>query len=454
MGNEVSNQVTIPTSRSPVLRKTPTGIQGVDELTGGGLPKGRSTLLCGGAGSGKTLLAMEFLVRGAKEFGEPGVFIAFEERIEELVQNSASLGHDLRSLTAEKKLAIDHVSTDRSETSESGGYDLGGLFIRLEHAIDSIGAGRVVVDSIEALFAGLTGTGKTSLAAHFPRAATEAGERCLWFVHEESASQVLRNMSSIGLDLAPAVRSGMLRLQADPPTIFGLEMHLLTMHKLVKEFKPRNVILDSISNFTTIGSEIEIEVMPMRLINLFKTQQITSLFTSLTTGDTPMEDNDTRLSSLVDTWILLREIESGAERNRVLHLLKSRGMAHSNQIREFLLTDHGVALRDVYLGPSGVLLTGSALLVQQAHDQAQSVLQEQEAGGRKRELEHKREVMEAQVAALRAGFEIEQVKALRSVAQDDERATVLTDDRVQMAKQRQADARNPKKAIRNKARGS
>ncbi|HYW84237.1 MAG TPA: ATPase domain-containing protein, partial [Spirochaetia bacterium] len=229
---------------------------------------------------------------------------------------------------------------------------------------------------------------------------------------------------------------------------------LLAMHKLVKEFNPRSVIMDSISNFTTIGSEVEIKAMLMRLIDLFKMRQITSLFTSLTTGDTFVEANDTRLSSLMDTWLLLREIESGAERNRVLHLLKSRGMAHSNQIREFRLTDHGVELRDVYLGPSGFLLTGSALLVQQAHEQAQAVVREQEAGGKKRELEHKRLAMEAQIATLRAEFEIEQIKALRAVAQDEERATVLTDDRVQMAKQRQADAVKARKTLKHKSGGA
>jgi circadian clock protein KaiC len=574
------------TSRTPVLRKIATGIQGLDELTDGGLPKGRSTLLCGGAGSGKTLLAMEFLLRGAKEFKEPGVFVAFEEQTEELAQNFASLGHDLKALVAQKKLAIDFVNIERSEVQEAGEYDLGGLFIRLEQAIDSIGAQRVVLDSMDVLFSALTntailrdelrrllrwlktkgvtaiitaeqgagsltrtgleeyvadcvilldhrvtaqmftrrlrvvkyrgsshgtnefpflidesgvsilpitsmglkykagtervssgiprlnammggrgyyrggsvlvsgsaGTGKTSVAAHFAQATAADGERCLWLAYEESPSQIIRNMRSIGLDLAPAVQSGMLRLQAVPPTIFGLEMHLLAMHKLVKEFNPRSVIMDPISNFS--GSEVEIKAMLMRLIDLFKMRQITSLFTSLTTGDTFVEANDTKLSSMMDTWLLLREIESGAERNRVLHLLKSRGMAHSNQIREFLLTDRGVELRDVYLGPSGFLLTGSALLVQKANEKAQAVLREQEGGDKKRELEHKRQAMEAQIASLRAEFEIDQIKALKVVGQDKELATVLTDNRAQMAKQRQADAVKATSTKKHKSGGS
>lgn len=559
---------------APRLRKIPTGIQGLDELTEGGLPEGRSTLLCGGAGSGKTLLAMEFLVRGVKEFEEPGVFIAFEEQIAELAENFASLGHDIESLVAQGKLAVDFVDVSRNELGETGGYDLGGLFIRLEYAIDSVGARRVVLDSIEQLFSGLSntaiiraelrrlfhwlkakgvtaiitaeqgdgaltrdgleeyvadcvilldhrmtaqtftrrirvvkyrgskhgtsefpflideggisilpitsmglkyevgtervssgilrldamlggkgyyrgasilvsgsaGTGKTSLAAHFAQRSAAGGERCLWLAYEESPGQIIRNMRSIGVDLMPAVKSGLLQLQAVPPTTYGLEMHLLTTHKLVKEFTPRCIIMDSISNFSSIGSEIEIKGMLMRLIDLFKMRQITSMFTSLTVGEAFVEANSTKLSSLMDSWLLLREIESGAERNRVLHLLKSRGMAHSNQIREFLLTDHGVELRDVYLGSSGLLLTGSALLVEQAHEQAQAVAGKQEAGTKKRELEYKQQAIEAQIAALRAEFEIERLKALKIDAQDEERDTVLTGDRVQMARQRQADA--------------
>jgi circadian clock protein KaiC len=588
MGSKSSTQRTRKSSRTPVLLKVPTGIQGLDELTDGGLPKGRSTLLCGGAGSGKTLLAMEFLVQGVEQFGEPGVFVSFEERTEELAENFVSLGHDLNSLVVQKKLAFDFILIERSELGESGDYSIEGLFIRLEHAIDDIGASRVVLDSIEQLFGGLgnagilraelrrlflwlkakgvtaivtaeqgdgsltrrgmeeyvadcvilldhrltaqmftrhlrivkyrgsdhetnefpflidksgisilpitsmglsyeaskerissgiprldamlggrgfyrgssllvsgtAGTGKTSLAAHFALASAARGERCLWLSSDESPDQVMRNMRSIGLELAPAVKSEILLFHAVPPTVFGLEMHLLTVHKLVRDFKPRNVIMDSISNFVTIGSEVEIRSMLMRLIHLFKMRQITSLFTSLTTGEAFVETADTRLSSLMDTWLLLREIESGAERNRVLHLLKSRGMAHSNQIREFLLTDHGVELRDVYLGPSGFLLTGSSLMVQHAHEQAQAIEREQEAGAKKRELEHKRRAMEAQIAALQAEFEIEQLKALRVIEQEEARATVRTDDRVQMAKQRQADAAKARKPSRRKAGGS
>ncbi|MBN1834309.1 MAG: circadian clock protein KaiC [Spirochaetales bacterium] len=571
------------TSRAPALRKSLTGIQGLDELTGGGLPKGRSTLVCGGPGSGKTLLAMEFLVHGAIEFSEPGVFVGFEEKAEALAQNFVSLGFDLNTLVAQKRLAIDCVSHELSEISESGEYDLGGLFIRLEHAIGSIGAGRVVIDGIDQLFSGLTdmdilraelqrlflwlktkgvtaivtaeqgegdltrhgleeyaadcvilldhrvtahmstrrlrvvkyrgsshstnelpflidesgvfilpvtatelkypastervssgiprldammggggyrrgstvlvsgspGTGKTTLAAHFARAAVAGGERCLWLASEEAPIQIIRNMGSIGIDLAPAAQSGLLRLQGIIPTTLDLETHLLNVYRLTNEFAPQRVIMDSVSNFVTLGREGEIKTMLMQLTGLFKTQRITSLFTSLMGVETPMTASDIAASSLMDTWLVLREIQSGAERNRILYLLKSRGMAHSNQIREFLLTDSGVELRDVYVGPSGDLLTGSALLDQKAREQADTVVEEQEAEARKRELQDKRRAMVAQIAALRAAFDIERIKARTVLEQDEKRATVLTEDRVQMAEQRRADAvekpRGPRK---------
>jgi circadian clock protein KaiC len=289
------------------------------------------------------------------------------------------------------------------------------------------------------LVSGSAGTGKTSLAAYFAHGTSARGERCLWFAFDESSSQIIRNMRSIGVDLAPAVQSGMLRLHADRPTTFTLETHLVAMHKQVNEFKPRTVVIDPISNFMAIGSEVEIKSMLTRLIDYFKMQQITALFTCLTTGGTFSEATEAGVSSLMDTWLLLRDIECGAERNRVLHMLKSRGMAHSNQVREFLITDQGVELLDVYLGPSGVLLTGSARLVQKSQEEAQVVVRKQEVEGHERELEYKRQAMEAQIAALRAGFEIDHLKALKTIAQDGERARVVADDRGQMAKQRQAD---------------
>jgi len=571
--NEPKN-VTRKPRRSPSLLKGPTGIQGLDELTGGGLPQGRPTLLCGSAGCGKTLLAMEFLVRGGVDSGEPGVFMAFEESTEELAKNFASLGHDLKALVAQKKLALEFVHIERSDLKETGEYDLEGLFIRLGHAIDSIGAKRVVLDTVEALFSGLSntailraelrrlfrwlkekgltaiitgergetsltrygleeyvadcvilldhrvdgqmatrrlrivkyrgsthgtseypflideggisilpitsmglkhkactervssgiprldammggkgyyrgssvlasgaaGTGKTSLAAYFAHAAAVRGERCLWFAFEESSSQIIRNMRSIGIDLEPAVRRGTLRFHAERPTMFGLEMHLVTIHKLVNQFRPRVVIIDPVTDFAALGGEAEIKAMLTRLIDFFKMQQITALFTSLTAGGTFAESTDVGVSSLMDTWLLLRDVQNGAERNRVLLLVKSRGMAHSNQVREFLLTDHGVELRDVYVGPSGDLLTGSARMALEAQEKAQSLVREQEIEGKNRELERKRQAMEAQIAVLRAEFKVGQAEAAKTIGQDQARAGVLAGDRVQMARLRQADA--------------
>jgi len=562
------------TLQTSALPKAPTGIRGLDQLTGGGLPQGRPTLLCGSAGCGKTLIAMEFIVRGATQFGEPGVFMAFEERIEELAQNFASLGHDLNALVAQNKLALDFVRVEQSEIEEAGEYDLEGLFVRLGHAIDRIGAKRVVLDTIETLFSGLTnaailraelrrlfrwlkdkgvtaiitgergeasltrygleeyvadcvimldhrvtenmstrrlrivkyrgsshgtgeypflidkggvsllpitalglqheastervpsgqpgldammggegyyrgssvlvsgtaGSGKTSLAAHFAVAAAARDERCLWFTFEESANQITRNMRSIGIDLARPVQQELLHFHAERPTMSGLEMHLVTMHKLVQEFQPRVVIIDPITNFTALGSVLEIKAMLTRLIDYFKQQQITALFTSLISGGRAEESPEVGVSSLMDTWLLLRDIECGAERNRVLHLLKSRGMAHSNQVREFLLTDSGVELREVYLGPSGALLTGSARGALEAQEQAQAVVRKQEGAGLTRALERKRDALEAQITALRAEFSIEEAELQRGIAQGEARIAMLAGDRVEIGRQRQGEA--------------
>ncbi|MCZ7626005.1 MAG: KaiC 1 [Candidatus Methylomirabilota bacterium] len=478
---------------TPTLPKSPTGIQGLDEITGGGLPKGRPTLVCGGAGCGKTLLAMEFLVRGAVQFGEPGVFMAFEESAKELTQNVASLGFDLHALIARKKLSLDHVRIERSEIEETGEYDLEGLFIRLGHAIDVIGARRVVLDTVESLFSGLpnelivraelrrlfqwlkakevtaiitsergngtltrqgleeyvsdcvilldhrvtdqastrrlrivkyrgsahgtneypflidehgmtvlpitsvglahpvsteriatgirgldamlggkgyyrgstalvsgtAGSGKTSLAAHFADAACRRKERVLYFAFEESPDQVTRNMRSIGIDLRPWKQKGLLQFHAIRSTYYGLEMHLTMMYKAITAFGPHVVIVDPITSFVVDGHQIEVKAMLMRLIDFLKTHQITALCTSLTAGGATLEHTDTAVSSLIDTWLLLRDVEAGGERNRAMYILKSRGMAHSHQIREFLLTDRGVDLREIYVGPGGVP-TGSA----------------------------------------------------------------------------------------------
>ncbi len=584
MKHKEPKPVTRKPRRTPSLPKTPTGIQGLDELTYGGLPQGRPTLLCGSAGCGKTLLAMEFLVRGAVDSGEPGVFMAFEENTGELATNFASLGYDLKALVAQKKLVLDFVPIERSEIEETGEYDLEGLFIRLGQAIDSIGAKRVVLDTVETLFSGFSntaimraelrrlfrwlkekgvtaiitgergeksltrygleeyvadcvilldhrvegqiatrrlrivkyrgsahgtseypflideggisiwpvtamglthhartervssgvprldammggkgfyrgstvlvsgtsGTGKTSLAAHFAHAAAARGERCLWLAFEESSSQIIRNMRSIGIDLEPAVRRRALRFYAVRPTICGLEMHLVTMQKEVSQFRPEVVIIDPVTNFASLGSDTEVKAMLTRLIDFFKNQQITAFFTSLTKGGTPLEATDLGISSLMDTWLLLRDVQNGAERNRFFDVVKSRGMSHSHQMREFLLTDHGVELRDVYVGPSGLLLAGGARKTLEAQEKAQTLLRKQETESKKQNLERKRQAMEAQMAVLQAEFEVEQAGAVKTIGQDQTRAGVLADDRAQMARQRQSNVGAAEKAPKRK----
>lgn len=476
-----TNRTTDPST--PTLPKAPTGIDGLDEIIGGGLPKGRPTLVCGSAGCGKTLLAIEFLVRGATEFGEPGVLMAFEETADELTQNVRSLGFDLQDLVAQKKLVVDYVYVERSEIDETGEYDLEGLFIRLGHAIASIGAKRVVLDTIESLFSGLAntailraelrrlfrwlkdkgvtaiitgergdgaltrngleeyvsdcvilldhrvteqlstrrlrivkyrgsthgtnefpfligesgisvlpitsvgldhpanddrvssgvaaldvmldgqgffrgasilvsgaaGTGKTSVAAQFAVAACARGERCLFFAFEESPSQLVRNMRSIGLDLECWVKEGLLIIRSVRPTLFGLESHLTVMIKMVKDLKPQAIIVDPVTSLLGAGAGIDVRSMLVRLIDLFKMQGVTSLFTSLTHGGENEARSEAAVSSLIDTWLMLHETETNGERRGLLSILKSRGMAHSKKISGFRLTNHGIALTDADL---------------------------------------------------------------------------------------------------------
>jgi circadian clock protein KaiC len=554
------------------LPKAATGIQGLDEITGGGLPQGRPTLICGSAGCGKTLLAIEFLVRGATEFGEPGVFLAFEETAEELAQNVRSLGFDLEELAVQNKLLVDYVHVERSEIEETGEYDLEGLFIRLGHAIDTLGAKRVVLDTIETLFGGLSndailraelrrlfrwlkskevtavitaergdgsltrqgleeyvsdcvilldhrvienlstrrlrivkyrgtvhgtneypflidesgisvlpitsvglqheaseeqistgiprldamlggagvyrgtsvlisgtaGTGKTSLAGHFADAACRRGERCLYLAFEESQAQMIRNMRSIGLDLAPWINNGLLRFHATRPTAYGLESHLAGIHKQVQELEPQVVIVDPISNFLKAGVGNEAEAMLMRLIDFLKSRQITAFFTGLTHAGDALEQTQTGISSLIDTWILLRDIELGGERNRGMYILKSRGMAHSNQIREFLLTQNGVELKDVYVGPEGVL-TGSLRLAQEAREQAAVLSRQQNIERRQRELERKRRALDVQLAALRGQFEADEEELRLLIAEEENATDRVRQNQEEMARSRRAE---------------
>lgn len=462
------------------LEKAPTGIHGLDEISLGGLPRGRTTLVCGGPGSGKTLLGMEFLVKGALHYNEPGVFMCFEENLDELTTNLASLGYNLKEIIESKRLVIDPIYVERSEIEETGEYDLEGLFIRLEHAIKSVGAKRVVLDTIESLFAGLSnesilraelrrlfrwlkdrgmtavitgergkdgltrhgleeyvsdcvifldqrilnqiatrrlrilkyrgsvhgtneypfiigdhgievfpitslslqypvsekrvssgipsldemlddkgyyegstilisgtaGTGKTSFACKFVDAACRRGEHCLYFSFEESKEQILRNLRSIGTDLKPWVEKGLLEFYNQRPTSYGLESHLISSFRAIKDTKPDAVIIDPISNLSAIGSLRDVKTMLTRMIDHMKNKNITTLLLSLTSDGDPLEGTEEGISSLADTWLILRDLEINEKRTRRIFILKSRGMAHSNKIREFLLSDKGIELLD------------------------------------------------------------------------------------------------------------
>ena len=558
--------------RRRLLPKSPTSIQGFDEITGGGLPKGRPTLVCGGAGCGKTLFAMEFLVRGVTQHNEPGVFMSFEETEKELAANVSSLGFDLDDLVRRKKIWIEHLHLERAENEQSGEYDLEGLFIRIHHAIESIGAKRVVLDTLESLFSGLpnplilraelrrlltwlktknvttiltaergegsltrqgmeeyvsdcvilldhrvdnqssirrmrvvkyrgsthgtneypflidqdgfsvlpvtslglnyasskeristgiprldtmltgkgyfrcstvlvsgtAGTGKTSLAAQFVEAACRRGERVLFFTFEESPSQLVRNMRSIGIHLEPWEKKGLLQFHAARPTIYGLETHLTTIIKLINKFEPDIVILDPINAFVLGDNQSEVKAMLLRLVDFLKMKRITAFFTSLTSSGENVEMTDIYISSLIDTWLLLRDIEIGGERNRGLYVLKSRGMAHSNQIREFKLTDHGIELLDVYVGSEGVL-TGSARLSQEIKDEAELVSRQQELARKQIGLKRRRDAMEAQIVLLRSEFEAEEMEALRGIGIDKEVNERFRKAKAKMAKSRKSD---------------
>jgi circadian clock protein KaiC len=555
------------------LPKAPTGISGLDEITLGGLPRGRPTLVCGAAGCGKTLLAMEFLLRGAEQHGETGVFMAFEESEQDLSQNVRSLGFDLDKLIADHKIAVDHVHIEPAEIHETGEYDLEGLFLRLGMAIDSVGAKRVVLDTLEALFGGFTnqallraelrrlfrwlkdkgvtavitaergegsltrqgleeyvsdcvilldhrvneqvstrrlrivkyrgsthgtneypflidengihvlpltslqlnhaasserissgvprldhmlggegyyrgssvlisgtaGTGKTSLSAYFANATCARGERCLYLAFEESPAQLVRNMKSIGLDLGPWIKKGLLRLEASRPTLLGIEAHLALIHKTVNEFEPQVVIVDPISNFSSAGSGTAVEAMLLRLIDFLKSRQVTAMFVNLTAGGNAWEHTDVGVSSLIDTWILLRDIELAGERNRGLYVLKSRGMRHSNQIREFLITPEGIRLEDVYIGPEGVL-TGSMRAAQEDREKAATLAREQDIELKQRDLARKRAALEAQIAALRTEFDAVEDESKRVAEQDRTREQQFVTDRSTAALRRGADA--------------
>jgi circadian clock protein KaiC len=558
------------------LVKVPSGIKGLDVITGGGLPKGRPALISGGPGCGKTLFAMEFIIRGITDYNDPGVFVAFEEKIDDLKKNFKSMGFDLDDLVGQKKLILDHIFIDRTEIEETGEYDLEGLFIRLGAMIDEVGAKRIAIDTLEAIFSGFgneailrselrrlflwlknkgitavvtgergdrtitkygleeyvadcvitldhrvtnqiatrrlrivkyrgsvhgtdeypflisqdgisvlpitsmslshtvtkerigsgiprldtmlggegyyrgssilvsgqAGTGKTSIAATFADAVCQGDEKCLFMIFEESASQLMRNMRSIGLDLEQWMKKGLLKFHAVRPTAYSLEMHLSTMLKLIEEFEPQVIIVDPISNLYPIGDDIQVRSMLMRLIDHAKSRHVTGLFTNLSsdegTNAYALEATRMHVSSLMDAWIILKNIEGNGERNRAFSIIKARGLAHSNQLHEFVLTSQGIQLLDLYKGSEGVLF-GSARVAQERREAAGRIIRNEEIERRQRELDRKKRIMENEIAMLKEKFARDEDEIRILIEQDLSREKTAEQGQEELAYLRKAE---------------
>lgn len=561
------------------LEKSCTGIKGLDEISGGGLPKGRTTIVCGGPGCGKTMLGIEFLVRGATEFNEPGVLLAFEETPQEMARNVASLGFDLNGLVERKKLFFEYVYIEPSEIEEAGDYDLEGLFVRLQNAIETVGAKRVLLDTVEAIFSGFknigvlraeirrlfrwlkdrgmttmvtaergegtltrhgleeyvsdcvilldhriseqtstrrmrivkyrgsshgsdeypflideqgvsvlpitslelqhaastervssgigdlddmlegegyfrgssvlisgtAGTGKTTLATSFADATCRRGEKCLYIAFEESLGQLSRNMRSVGFELNPWIKKGLLIHRAWRPSQYGMEMHLLRIHKLIEQFQPKAVVIDPVTNLISGSTAKDVQAMLTRLLDFLKMRKVTALFTSLTAAGESLEHTNLAISSLIDTWVLLRDIELNGERNRAVYLVKSRGMAHSNQLREFVMGKNGIRLIPAYVGVGGVL-TGSSRLAQQAKEKSEMLSREQEIERQKVELDRQRQALQVQIAALQSESVAKEHQMKRLIEQAQQRERVLVTDEEAMSHSRGVNTSNGRKA--------
>lgn len=561
------------------LEKSCTGIKGLDEISGGGLPKGRTTIVCGGPGCGKTMLGIEFLVRGATEFNEPGVLLAFEETPQEMARNVASLGFDLNGLVERKKLFFEYVYIEPSEIEEAGDYDLEGLFVRLQNAIETVGAKRVLLDTVEAIFSGFknigvlraeirrlfrwlkdrgmttmvtaergegtltrhgleeyvsdcvilldhriseqtstrrmrivkyrgsshgsdeypflideqgvsvlpitslelqhaastervssgigdlddmlegegyfrgssvlvsgtAGTGKTTLATSFADATCRRGEKCLYIAFEESLGQLSRNMRSVGFELNPWIKKGLLIHKAWRPSQYGMEMHLLRIHKLIEQFQPKAVVIDPVTNLISGSTAKDVQAMLTRLLDFLKMRKVTALFTSLTAAGESLEHTNLAISSLIDTWVLLRDIELNGERNRAVYLVKSRGMAHSNQLREFVMGKNGIRLIPAYVGVGGVL-TGSSRLAQQAKEKSEMLSREQEIERQKAELDRQRQALQVQIAALQSESVAKEHQMKRLIEQAQQRERVLVTDEEAMSHSRGVNTSNGRKA--------
>jgi circadian clock protein KaiC len=563
-----STDVKNPGERPRVqLPKSPTGINGFDEITDGGLPTGRPSLVCGPPGTGKSVFAVQFLVNGATQYGEPGVFLTFEESRDELVANVRSLGFDIDELERDGRLLVDAL-TLTPQAVETGEFDLEALMVRLTWAVDQIGAKRVAIDNVEALFvafnrpalvrselrrlfrwikdqgltavitgergedlltqhgiqeylsdcvvvldhrvvqdvatrrmrvlkyrgsvhgrneypfligadgfdvlpitslgleqpvssqrvstgidgldemlggqgvfqgsgvlvSGTSGTGKTTIASNFADAACRRGEVVLFFSFEESQAEIERNMSSVGLDLASWAEQGLLHFHCERPTTRGLEDHLATMEQMTQKLAPDLVVIDPVSSLSRGSTPSDVSSMLLRQIYFLKSTGITAVMTVLN-EESGLEHPIQSISSLVDTWLHVVILQTFEERNRGLYVRKARGMAHSNQIREFVLSDDGVSLIPVFVGPQGVL-TGSARVAAESAERATALELTEESEELALALERRREAVESHVAELRADFAAEESLTHRLIQTSEQRQKAARLDRLKQGRRR------------------
>ena len=529
-----------------------TGVKGLDDVLGGGIPQGHAMLLVGKPGTGKSILSMEYLLHGIELHKENGVYISFEESEKQIISNAASFGWKFEEMVKKNKLAISYIDMQPEQMRTVGDYDLSALILRVKGAIKKVNARRVVIDGINNLLStfdderiirsdllrlireikevnatifitgerghdswskmgfeeyladglmhldnrtdgnyqtreiqvvkcrginhytgkspfiinsegmsirplitadfdykvlksrvstgiadidnmlggkglyrgstvyitGPSGAGKTSISSSFANGACSRGERALFLAFEESSDQIIRNMKSIGLSLDKWVNEKLLYFYTARATTNSLEGHLDNIMTMVREVEPTCVVLDPISAFRPIANENETKLMLIRLNDYLRARKITTVFTALSSDGEYSEHADVQLSSIADTWIVVRIMDYKGERNNVMQLMKSRGMSHSRQMKEMYFTGNGLKLQNVYQGPEGVL-TGAARIGQEKYEKLKEARNVIEIDKNRKKIERKKSLLEASIEALKHEYE-EELEALHAAIEEAE----------------------------------